>query len=80
MRERVFLHLYQLDLDEASIRLDETYYDEWKWMTPEEYEKEQGLLGLSCGLCLRLWSDYSVRNGLAEKSFAPALVKTNYWE
>jgi hypothetical protein len=71
MNKRVFLHMYQVELDELP-DLNPEYYSDFAWLTPEEYVERSR--GGSCGLCLRMWSDYSVRHRLARRPFAPALV------
>jgi len=71
MNAHVFLHMYSVELDEMP-RLNPEYYEECAWMTPEEYMEKS--TGSACGLCLRMWSDYSVRHRLAAQSFAPELV------
>ena len=71
MRQRVKLHMYQIELDEEP-RLNPAFYDDRAWMTPEEYV--DCAAGGTCGLCMRMWSDYSVRKGLSSAPFAPPVV------
>jgi hypothetical protein len=71
MRKRVVLHMYQVEL-EAEPELNENYYIEFAWMTPGEYAVKAK--DATCGLCMRMWSDYCVRHGLAGQSFARALM------
>jgi hypothetical protein len=67
INRRVTLHLYEIEFRQPV--LNEAYYVEEAWLTPEEYVERAA--GQTCGLCMRLWSDYAVRNGLAIKRFAP---------
>ena len=71
MRTRVFLYMYEVSFDRDP-PLNPDYYTDSAWMTPAEYEAKS--TGSTCGLCLRMWSDYCVRQGLAETGFAPALA------
>lgn len=71
MDKLVFLHMYSIELDDEP-ELNPDYYTESAWLTPEEYVERSR--DSACGLCLRMWSDYSVRHRLSERSFAPALV------
>ena len=68
INRRVTLHLYEIAL-EAEPRLNPAYYVDGAWLMPEQYESRAA--GSQCGLCLRLWSDYCYRNGLAARRFAP---------
>lgn len=71
MNKAVYLHMFQVELDDQPI-LNPDYYSDCAWLTPEEYcERSHDAM---CGLCLRMWSDYSVRHNLAKRAFAPALV------
>jgi hypothetical protein len=71
MNKDVYLHMFDVELDDLP-KLNPDYYADCAWLTPEEYsERSQGG---TCGLCLRMWSDYSVRHRLAKRAFAPALV------
>jgi hypothetical protein len=71
MGRRVVLHLYAISYNGVA-SLNPRYYSDQAWLTPSEYE--QRAAGMSCGLCLRLWSDYSFRHGLAPARFAPIPV------
>ena len=71
MNKSVYLHMFQVELDDEP-ELNPDYYADCAWLTPEEYSERSR--GGTCGLCLRMWSDYSVRHSLAERPFAPALV------
>ena len=68
----VKLHLYEIEL-EAEPRLNPEYYVDSAWMTPEEYTRASA--NSTCGLCMRMWSDYCVENGLCEVRFAPQVVE-----
>src|SRR5260370_6528970 len=68
MRTRVHLHMYRIELD-SQPELDPEYYVDSAWLTPDEYAARA--TGATCGLCMRMWSDYSVRRGIAAKPFAP---------
>jgi hypothetical protein len=68
---RVFLHMFEVELDDLPM-LNPEYYSDFAWLTPEEYAARS--VGASCGLCVRMWSDYSVRHGLTRQAFAPELV------
>ncbi len=70
MQRRVFLHLYEVEL-QGEPRLDPNYYVDSAWLEPAEYEVRSS--GAACGLCLRMWSDYCVRNRLTDRRFAPAV-------
>ncbi len=68
MGRRVFLHLYEVELA-TEPNLNPEYYVDSAWLEPTEYESRS--MGATCGLCLRMWSDYCVRNRLADRPFAP---------
>ena len=70
MRQRVFLHLYEVDFA-TEPKLVPAFYVDAAWLEPAEYE--QRAAGATCGLCMRMWSDHCVRHGMAERRFAPAL-------
>ena len=72
MRVPVRLHLYEIELEEEP-RLNPEYYIDSAWMTPEEYSVASA--NSTCGLCMRMWSDYCVENGLCEARFAPEVVE-----
>ena len=69
---RVHLYLYEVDL-EREPTLNEDFYTDGRWMTPEEYSAASA--NETCGTCMRMWSDYCVRAGLCETRFAPELVE-----
>ncbi len=71
MEKQVILHMYEIELDSVP-DLNPDFYCDGAWLTPSEYEERSR--GATCGLCLRMWSDYCVRNSLAEHAFAPALA------
>lgn len=71
MRRRVFLYLYEVELLEDP-RLNPGYYIDSAWLEPAEYEARS--FGATCGLCMRMWSDYCVRNRLTDRRFAPAVA------
>ena len=68
MQRRVFLYLYEIQLDEEPI-LNPGFYVDAAWLTPEEYRVRAA--NATCGLCLQLWSDYCFKNGLSTNRFAP---------
>lgn len=70
MNERVVLHLYDVAIPKEP-KLNPLYYEDIAWLQPEEYIERAK--GQTCGLCMRLWSDYCVKNNLARAGFAPAL-------
>lgn len=72
MGARVALHLYQVELD-SEPELNPAYYTDWAWFTPEEYIRASA--NSTCGLCMRMWSDYCVENGLCEARFAPQVIE-----
>jgi hypothetical protein len=67
MRKRVFLHMYELEMD-CEPELNQDFYTNWAWMTPKQYARSSE--GMSCGLCVRMWSEHCVRSGLADSPFA----------
>lgn len=69
MRQRVFLHLYELEF-ESEPQLSSEFYVDAAWLDPDEYERRSA--GTTCGLCLRMWSDHCVRHGMTPRPFAPA--------
>jgi hypothetical protein len=68
MQVPVTLHLYQIEL-EGEPELNPEYYVDCKWFTPEEYMKVSE--NATCGLCMRMWSDYCYQHGLSKTRFAP---------
>ncbi len=71
MNKLVFLHMYQIHLDSLP-KLNPEFYAAAEWMTPDQYvERSQNA---TCGLCMKMWSDYCTRNNLAERPFAPVAV------
>lgn len=71
MGERVVLHLYEISLGWTP-ELEPEFYTDATWMLPEEYLEASE--GLTCGLCMRLWSDHCFRAGLCDARFAPEPV------
>ncbi len=69
MQKMVLLHLYEISLADEP-KLNPAFYESSASLLPHEYMKRAE--GSACGLCLRLWSDYSYRNGLVSARFAPA--------
>ena len=63
----VTLHLYQIEL-EREPELNPKYYVDSAWFTPEEYVKASE--NATCGLCMRMWSDYCYQSGLSKVRFA----------
>ncbi len=72
MRLPVVLHLYQVELA-CEPTLNPEYYVDSAWLTPEEYVEASA--GATCGLCMRMWSDYCYANALSEMRFAPSVVE-----
>jgi hypothetical protein len=70
IQKRVLLNMYEIRL-EREPTLNSRYYSGHEWMTPEDYVERSK--DAACGLCMRMWSDYCVRNGLTDRAFAPAL-------
>ncbi|MBW8038383.1 MAG: hypothetical protein FVQ85_00090 [Planctomycetes bacterium] len=68
MQVPVTLHLYQIEL-ESEPELNPEYYVDCEWFTPEEYTKVSE--NATCGLCMRMWSDYCYQRGLSKTRFAP---------
>ena len=64
----VYLHLYEIQLDREP-HLNPSYYTDGAWLTAEEYEGRSA--GQPCGLCIRLWSDYSWLKGITDRPFIP---------
>lgn len=63
----VTLHLYQIEL-EREPNLNPQYYIDSAWFTPEDYMKASE--NATCGLCMRMWSDYCYQSGLSKVRFA----------
>jgi hypothetical protein len=74
MQVPVTLHLYQIEL-ESQPKLNPQYYVDSAWFTPEEYMKAAE--NTTCGLCMRMWSDYCYQSGLSKTRFAPR-VRQDY--
>jgi hypothetical protein len=74
MQVLVTLHLYQIEL-EYEPELNPKYYVDSAWFTPEEYVKASE--NSTCGLCMRMWSDYCYERGLSKIRFAPR-VREDY--
>ena len=68
MHVPVTLHMYQIEL-EREPELNPEYYLDSAWFTPEEYMKATE--NATCGLCMRMWSDYCYQSGLSNVRFAP---------
>ena len=68
MQVPVTLHLYQIELD-SEPKLNPEYYVESAWFTPEEYMKASE--NATCGLCMRMWSDYCYQAKVSKIRFAP---------
>lgn len=68
MHVPVTLHMYQIELEHEP-ELNPRYYVDSAWFTPEEYMK--ATKNATCGLCMRMWSDYCYQNGLSDVRFAP---------
>ncbi len=68
MHVPVTLHMYQIEL-EREPELNPRYYVDSAWFTPEEYMKATE--NATCGLCMRMWSDYCYQSGLSNVRFAP---------
>ncbi len=64
--QHVHLHLYEVELSEEP-RLNPDYYTDAAWLTPEEYEELSA--NQTCGLCLRLWSDYAWLAGISDRPY-----------
>lgn len=74
MHVPVTLHLYQIELKREP-ELNPKYYVDSAWFTPEEYVKASD--NSTCGLCMRMWSDYCYERGLSKGRFAPR-VREDY--
>ena len=74
MKKHVFLHMYAVELG-CLPRLNREFYQQSAWLHPEEYTRRSQ--GAACGLCLRMWSDYSVRHSLVARPFAPPVQFLN---
>ncbi len=68
MQVPVTLHLYQIEL-EREPDLKPEYYVDSAWFDPEEYMKASE--NATCGLCMRMWSDYCYQRGFSKTRFAP---------
>jgi len=67
MQVPVTLHLYQIEL-EGEPELNPKYYVDSAWFGPEDYMKASE--NATCGLCMRMWSDYCYQSGLSKVRFA----------
>ena len=67
MHVPVTLHMYEIEL-EGEPKLNPRYYVDSGWFTPEEYRKASE--NATCGLCMRMWSDYCYQSGLSKVRFA----------
>ncbi len=70
MQVPVTLHLYQIELD-SKPKLNPRYYVDSAWLTVEEYLAASA--DSTCGLCMRMWSDYCYQAGLSKIRFAPSV-------
>ena len=70
MHVPVTLHLYEIEL-ESEPKLNPRYYVDSAWFTPEDYKKASE--NATCGLCMRMWSDYCYQHGLSKTRFAPCV-------
>lgn len=70
MQVPVTLHLYQIELD-SKPKLNPRFYVDAAWFTPEEYLAASAKS--TCGLCMRMWSDYCYQTGLSKIRFAPSV-------
>jgi len=68
MQVPVTLHLYQIELG-TEPKLNPEYYVDSAWFTPEEYMKASE--NATCGLCMRMWSDYCYQAKVSKIRFAP---------
>ena len=66
----VKLHLYSIAFEESPL-LNPEYYSDMAWLTGDEYLDKRG--DRTCGSCMRMWSDYCVKQGIADTPFAPPL-------
>lgn len=62
----VTLRLYEVDLCPEPV-LNRDFYVDSEWMSPVRYQEASA--GQTCGLCLRLWSDYAWLTGLSDRPF-----------
>ena len=67
MQVPVTLHLYQIELS-GKPKLNPRYYVDSAWFTVEEYLAASA--DSTCGLCMRMWSDYCYQSGLSKVRFA----------
>ncbi|KKL14127.1 hypothetical protein LCGC14_2518870 [marine sediment metagenome] len=70
MNVPVTLHLYEVEL-EREPELNPDYYVDSGWFSVDEYLKASE--NATCGLCMRMWSDYCVQAGLSDVRFAPSV-------
>ena len=70
MHVPVTLHMYQIEF-ESEPELNPRYYVDCAWFTPEEYLKATE--NSTCGLCMRMWSDYCYQTGISNMRFAPTV-------
>lgn len=70
--KHVILHMYLLDMEEDPI-LNSDYYVDAEWLTPQEYQARSA--EAPCGLCTRMWSDYSFTHGLSAERFSPMVTE-----
>jgi hypothetical protein len=68
MKIPVKLHLYEVEVEEDP-ELNPEYYVDSAWFTPEEYLRVSA--NATCGLCMRMWSDFCYQIGLSKIRFAP---------
>lgn len=73
MNRRVFLHMYEVEMGSAweFVTPVEEYARFHSWLTPKEYKDMAS--GAPCGLCMRMWSDYCVKQGWVKDPFAPSV-------
>lgn len=70
MQVPVTLHLYEIELEDEP-NLNARYYVDSAWFTAEEYINASE--NATCGLCMRMWSDYCYEKGLSKTRFAPSV-------
>ena len=70
MQVPVTLHLYQIELADEP-KLNPRYYTDSTWFTVEDYLETSA--DSTCGLCMRMWSDYCYEAGLSNIRFAPSV-------
>jgi hypothetical protein len=75
MRRRVILHMYEVSFDERP-DLNPNYYVAADWLDPDQYAERSR--NSTCGLCMRMWSNYCVRHQLVDTPFAPELVEDSH--